>query len=136
MVGWILAALLLLFLQTLLPPGIRYLANGRSFAVNFRHALGPRDAPLPTVPAAERAGRALANLGESLPIFLTLALLVVILDADGALARTGAAIYVLGRVAYVPCYVAGVFLLRSAVWGVAGAGLLVLAGVVVASVAG
>lgn len=127
MVGWILVALLLLFAQSLLPPAIRYLRNGRPLRVNFSHVLGPRDQPLPTVPAAERAARALANLSESLPIFLALGLLVLILDVDGAVAELGAAIYVICRVIYVPCYVLGLYLVRSLVWAAAGVGLLVLA---------
>ena len=126
MVGWILASLVLLFVQSLLPAAIRYAANARSLSANFTDALGPRDVPLPTVPRAERASRALANLLESLPIFLTLALLVIILGADGALARLGAAVYVVGRVVYVPCYVHGVFAVRSLVWMGAGVGLLLL----------
>jgi len=126
MVGWILASLVLLFVQSLLPAAIRYAANGRSISANFTDALGPRDVPLPTVSRAERASRALANLLESLPIFLTLALLVIILGADGALARLGAAVYVVGRVVYVPCYVLGVFAVRSLVWMGAGVGLLLL----------
>ena len=130
MIGWILAALALLVVQTLLPAGIRYLANGRPLRVNFGHALGPRDEPLPTVPAAERAARALLNLMETLPVFLTLAILVLVLGADGATAQAGAAIYVVGRAVYVPCYVFGVTMLRSVVWGAAGIGLVVLAAVV------
>jgi uncharacterized MAPEG superfamily protein len=127
MVGWILAALLLLFVQSLLPPAIRYMRNGRSILANFTYALGPRDVPMASVPAAERASRALANLMESLPIFLTLAVLVVVLEADGGMAQLGAAIYVLGRIVYVPCYVFGVYLMRSLVWALAGGGLLLLA---------
>lgn len=106
------------------------MANGRSLGANFGHALGPRDAPLPTLPAAERAARALGNFMETLPIFLTLSVLVLVLGADGPTARLGAAIYVVGRVGYVPCYVFGISVLRSVVWGVAGIGLLVLATVV------
>jgi uncharacterized MAPEG superfamily protein len=126
MVGWILSGLLLLFVQSLLPAAIRYAANGRPMGANLTEALGPRDVPLPTVPRAERATRALANLLESLPIFLTLSLLVLVLGADGTLARAGAAIYVIARVIYIPCYVLGVFALRSVVWTVAGVGLLLL----------
>jgi len=127
MVGWILAALFLLFVQTLLPPAIRYLANGLPLRVNFRFALGPRDTPLPTVPGAGRASRAHANLMESLPVFLTLALLVLILGVDGPLPRTGAAIYVVARVVYVPSYVFGVAFVRSLLWAVAWVGLVLLA---------
>lgn len=130
MVGWILAILLLLWIQTLLPPALRYMRNGRSLGANFSHALGPRDTPIPTVPEAERASRALSNLMESLPIFLTLALLVLILGVDGALAEIGAALFVVARALYVPCYVLGIPALRSVVWGAAAVGLLMLAAAV------
>lgn len=126
MVGWILASLALLFGQSLLPAAIRYASNGRPLAANFTDALGARDVPLPTVPRAERASRALANLLESLPIFLTLALLVLVLGADGTLARLGATVFVIARVLYVPCYVLGVFALRSVVWMAGGVGLMLL----------
>lgn len=131
MTGWILAALALLVVQTLLPPAIRYVANGRPLRANLGHALGPRDEPLPTVAAAERAVRALANLMETLPVFLTLAILVLVLEADGPTARIGAGIYVVGRAVYVPCYVWGIYMLRSVIWAAAGIGLVVLAAAVV-----
>lgn len=130
MVGWILGALLLLLVQTLLPPAIRYLTNGRPLRVNLSFALGPRDTPVPTVPAAERASRALANLMESLPVFITLALLVLILGADGPIPRTGAAIYVVARLVYVPSYVFGIAFVRSLLWALAWVGLLLMASAV------
>ncbi len=127
MVFWILAVLALLFFQTLLPPAIRYAANGRRLAEVAAAALGPRDRPLPMPVAGERAQRALANLFEGLPIFLTLALLSLILDAASGLASVGAAVFFIARVAYVPCYVFGIAGVRSAVWAVGVVGLLMMA---------
>jgi uncharacterized MAPEG superfamily protein len=130
MVGWILAVLALLFFQTLLPPAIRYAASGKRLGEVTAAALGPRDRPLPMPPAGERAQRALANLFEGLPIFLTLALLSLILGAATGLATAGAAVFFFARVAYVPCYVFAIAGLRSAVWAVGVIGLLMMAAAV------
>ena len=80
--------------------------------------------------AGERAARALANLSESLPVFLTLALLILMLDVDGPAAQAGAGVFLVARALYVPCYVFGVFAVRSIVWTVAGFGLLAMAAVI------
>jgi uncharacterized MAPEG superfamily protein len=89
--------------------------------------MGPRDTlPEPGVFRA-RALKASANSAESLPVFLTLALLSLILeDANMPLAIMGAQMYLVARVAYLAVYLAGVPYIRSAVFTAAAAGLVIM----------
>ncbi|MEZ4240539.1 MAG: MAPEG family protein [Myxococcota bacterium] len=111
-IAWVLA---LFFVQTLLSPAIRYLHARAGLAGRLRIALGPRDQPPPETPLSARSARALANLQEALPIFLTVALLHVHRGTGAAAAPWGAA-FALARTLYVPAYLSGVPGLRSAVW--------------------
>ncbi len=81
--------------------------------------------PAPTL-LAGRMERALRNMFEALPVFLTLALLAVIQGIDSGLAVTGAAVFFFARVAYVPAYGSGIVLLRSGVWTVGFVGLILM----------
>jgi uncharacterized MAPEG superfamily protein len=81
----ILAVLALFVLQTLLPASFRYLLAGPGTARRLKIALGPRDTQPPMPPMGARAERALANLHEALPVFLTLALLHVFQGSEHAL---------------------------------------------------
>lgn len=72
--------------------------------VGVEAQIGPRDdLPEPTQELA-RSRRALANLQETLPIFLTLAVLSIIYNEQGWLSLAGAGLYFLGRVAHLVCY--------------------------------
>ncbi len=123
MIPHLIAFLILFVLQTLLAPTISRLDNRTSLAERFRVAIGPRDgqAPLsPLSPLAGRAHRALVNLQEAMPVFLTLALLHEIHGASGGAvpeaARTGALIFLVARALYVPAYLSGVPGVRSVIW--------------------
>jgi uncharacterized MAPEG superfamily protein len=75
---------------------------------------------------AMRATRAHLNMLESLVVF---AILVLVAQATGRLNETtalGANLFFWGRLAYAVIYLAGVPWLRSIVWGVSVAGLLVI----------
>ncbi|UJW86398.1 MAPEG family protein [Devosia sp. SL43] len=97
----ILLVLLLLLIQVGLPG--RYLTE----QVGTQAQMGPRDdLPEPTRELA-RSRRALANLQETLPIFLTLAILSIVLGEQGWLSLAGAAIYFLARACHVYCYMRG-----------------------------
>jgi uncharacterized MAPEG superfamily protein len=113
MILLILLVLALFVFQTLLPASFRYLGGdtGRNLAV----ALGPRDDPPPQSRLGGRAERALANMQEALPVFLTLALLNLFLGT-GAMATTGATVFLVARVLYVPAYLAGVMAIRTLIW--------------------
>ena len=72
-----------------------------------------RDEDIETSVTYKRIKRAAANLQETLPIFLTLALMSMIMDID----NTAAASVWLGlRVAHLVCYAAGIAMLRSLSW--------------------
>jgi len=119
----ILAVLALFVLQTILPASFRYLLAGPGTARRLHIALGPRDTQPPMPPIGARAERALGNLQEALPVFLTLALLHVFQGSEHALAIQGARVFLAARVLYVPAYLSGIFGLRSAVWVASWVGL-------------
>ncbi|HEV7293554.1 MAPEG family protein [Devosia sp. RR2S18] len=113
--------LLLLLVQVQLPG--KYLTD----QVGAKAQMGPRDdLPEPTV-ALSRSRRALNNLQETLPAFLTLAVLSIVFDEQGWLSLAGGALYFLGRVAHIVCYMKGVSPWRSVSFLVASIGVLLVA---------
>jgi uncharacterized MAPEG superfamily protein len=90
--------LALLLVQAFLPG--KFLAD----QIGSEEQMGPRDdLPEPTTELS-RSRRALANLQETLPIFLTLAILCIVLDAQTWLSLAGAALYFAARIAHLICY--------------------------------
>lgn len=114
MTFWILTALVLYFVQTLLPVAFRY--KGSPEAMKSRDVM-----PEATVMAG-RADRALANVTEAMILFFPLALLAQ--EAVGAV--LGAAIFVCARIIYVPLYLMGVPFLRTLAWIAGLGGLFVM----------
>lgn len=99
--------LLLLLVQVALPG--RYLTE----QVGSQRQIGPRDdLPEPSRELA-RSRRALANLQETLPIFLSLAILSIVLGEEGWLSLAGGALYFLARSAHAYCYMRGLTPWRS-----------------------
>jgi uncharacterized MAPEG superfamily protein len=89
---------------------------------------GPRDEVMPPLSArAERLQRAQNNLFETLPLFLGAVLIAQVANRDNQLTELGSQIYFWGRVAYVPLYAFGVRQIRSLVWLVSVAGLIMVA---------
>ena len=80
---------------------------------NPQYMISSRDNPPPQTVMQQRTSRAGANLQESLPAFLALCLLAMILQVD--LSHAALAWLVL-RVIYIPCYLFGIIYLRSLVW--------------------
>ncbi|MEM6984916.1 MAG: MAPEG family protein [Pseudomonadota bacterium] len=115
MTSWILAALLVYFVQTLLPVTFRYRGSLDS--------MKSRDVMPDGTPLVYRAERALVNVGEAMIVFLPLAILAQ--DTDGAV--LGAQIFVLARIVYVPLYLLGVAYVRTLVWVVSLIGLGIIA---------
>ena len=74
----------------------------------------------------QRANRALQNYRETFPIFIALALAVVVADVTSGVPALGAALYVGGRIVYPFFYVFHVPFMRSIVWTIAKAGLVLL----------
>lgn len=117
----ILFVLLLLLVQVLLP------GHFLTRQVGPKAQMGSRDdLPKPSRPLA-RARRALANLQETLPIFLVLAVLSIIMDEQGWISLSGAALYLAGRVGHVVCYMAGWSPWRSICFTLALLGALAMA---------
>jgi uncharacterized MAPEG superfamily protein len=124
MVLLILLVLALFVLQTLLPACFRYM-SGPQAGKKLLMALGPRDDPPPQTRVGGRAERALANMHEALPVFLALALVKLILG-PGDLAVTGATVFLVARVLYIPAYLAGVTGVRTLTWAVSIVGLVMM----------
>jgi len=92
-----------------------------------RFNAGPRDGDPPRLgPLAGRAERALRNYGETWPAFAALALALAATGRTGGLGETGAMLWIAGRIAYLPLYLAGVRWLRSVAWLVATLGIVLM----------
>lgn len=91
---------------------------------------GARDAEVaPLEGVAGRVNRAWSNFLETFPMFAAAVLAVVAIDGGDDTTALGAQLYFWARVAYIPMYAAGIPYVRSLVWAVSLAGLLmVLAG--------
>lgn len=118
---WILLVLGLFVLQTFLAPATRYALRG-----DVAGALGPRDNPPELSLTGQRLQRALRNLFEALPVFLTIALLCVHYGAESGHAILGAQIFFFARLLYVLVYAMGVPVVRSLLWVVGHAGLITM----------
>jgi uncharacterized MAPEG superfamily protein len=126
----ILLALVLLFAQASLPGYLLTLQVGPKVQ------MGPRDSlPAPT-PMLSRSRNALRNLQETLPAFLTLAVLSLLFKTDAGLAVTGATLWLVARTVYVGCYMLGLSPWRSIVWMIALVGLGIMAFPLLAHVGG
>lgn len=113
--------LLLLLIQVMLPG--KYLTQ----QVGTKDQMGPRDnLPEPTIELS-RSRRALANLQETLPIFLTLAILSIVLGEQGWLSLVGGTLYLLGRASHVVCYMKALSPWRSLSFLVALIGCVLMA---------
>jgi len=113
--------LVLALVQVFLPAGARTVEFGLTWNA------GPRDeTPVATRPLTGRLERAQANLYETLPLFIGAVLIAHVAGRDGALTGWGAALYFWARIAYVPLYALGVPYIRSLVWVVSLAGLLMV----------
>jgi uncharacterized MAPEG superfamily protein len=102
-------------------------AHAKSRQYGYRWTAGARDgvqAPLAAI--AGRLDRAAANFLETFPLFAAAVLIAYVAGRDGALTRWGVQLFFWARVAYLPLYAFGVPLLRSLVWNVAFAGIVLL----------
>ena len=118
----LLAATLVLALVQILAAGA-----ARTKELGSAWNAGPRDGtPPPPGKLAGRLIRAQANLFETLPLFIAAVLMAHVAGKDGTLTLLGAQLYFFGRLAYVPLYAFGVPYVRSAAWGVATLGLVLI----------
>lgn len=74
-----------------------------------------------------RLQRALANLLETYPAFIALAVALALTGKTGGIAATGAIIWLVARILYVLVYAAGVPVIRSFIWFAALIGLAMMA---------
>lgn len=91
--------------------------------VGNTYTVGPRDEPIQPLGMAGRMQRAQANFMETFPIFIACTFIVVTTDTAGLLSFWGSAIYVAGRVIYLPLYALGVPWLRTISWNFATFGI-------------
>jgi uncharacterized MAPEG superfamily protein len=125
MVLVILLVLALFVIQTLLPGRLRE-APAPGEQGKLAENLGPRDHMRPLTVIGQRAARALANMHEALPVFLGLALLNLIVAPQASLALTGAWVFLIARILYVPLYLGGVPAVRTLAWVASWVGLILM----------
>jgi len=90
-------------------------------------AFGPRDQPMPPLPAVKgRLDRACRNFVETFPLFAAVVLAGGALGVHSPMTAWGAMLYFWARMVYVPLYAIGVPVLRTLVWGVSIAGIVML----------
>lgn len=103
-------------------------SHAASLQRGYKWTAGARDEALPPLAGvAGRLDRASRNFLETFPLFAAVVLIVHIADERSSLSIWGAQLYFWSRVAYLPLYVAGVWLVRSLVWNLAFAGIVLTA---------
>lgn len=124
--SYLLWSALLAFVYMMAQAGAYRLQNGLVEADPNRDVQPPPDV------FTARATRALRNFHETYPIFIVLVVVAEFTGRGGPLTGWGAAIWFWARAAYLPIYVGGLGLVRSAVWGVSAIGLaLMFAGIAI-----
>lgn len=90
-------------------------------------AAGSRDdAGTPLTGVAGRLERAQRNFLETFPLFAAAILALAVLDRHSEMTVLGAQLYFWGRLAYLPLYASGIYLVRSLAWGVSFVGIVLL----------
>ena len=113
--------LILALVQVFLPAGARTVEFGSKWNAGARDTT-----PAATRPLTGRLERAQANLYETLPLFIGAVLIAHVSGAESPLTLWGTALYFWARVVYVPLYAFGVPYVRSLVWLVSLAGLVMV----------
>jgi uncharacterized MAPEG superfamily protein len=90
------------------------------------YAASARDENKPESPLLGRSERALKNFHETWLVYVILALIAHLAAPGDAVIFWGAVVYLVGRVVYLPLYLAGTFMIRSLVWNVATIGLALM----------
>jgi uncharacterized MAPEG superfamily protein len=102
-------------------------SHSASLQRGYRWSAGARDEnPAPLSGVAGRLARALDNFIETFPLFIAVVLVAQVRGVHNAITQLGAVLYFCGRLAYLPLYARGVFLLRSLAWNVATAGIVLV----------
>lgn len=122
--GW---TLVLALVQIFLPSIARTRETGSAYNMSARDEPGP-----PVGKITGRLQRAQANLFETLPLFAAAVLILHVTAQQNTLTLYGSAMYLAGRVLYVPLYALGIPVVRTLVWSVSLLGLLMLFWVILA----
>ena len=102
-------------------------SHAASLQRGYRWTAGARDAEVPPLKGiAGRLERALRNFLETFPVFVAAVVLVHVLGRETTLSEWGAGLYFSARLVYLPLYALGVPVLRSLVWNIAFAGVVLL----------
>ncbi|HEX2257699.1 MAG TPA: MAPEG family protein [Afifellaceae bacterium] len=102
-------------------------AQAANLQRGFRWGGGPRDeAEAPLAGIGGRLERAQRNFLETFPLFAAAVLVAHAAGEESWMTALGAHLYFWARLAYVPAYVSGVFLVRSLIWNVATVGILLV----------
>ena len=118
---YLLFSVVLTFVQMLIA------AAAANHVVGLAALAGNRDG-LPTYTGfAGRAKRAHLNMIENMVLFTALVLIAAVAGKANATTAMGAMIFFWGRLVYAVIYLIGVPWLRTLAWGVAGAGLVMMA---------
>lgn len=89
--------------------------------------MGARDEAVPPPsPVAGRLGRAQANLFETLPLFIAAVLIAHVAGVHSSRTVLGAQLYFWARAVYLPLYAFGVPMVRTLVFLVSVAGLVMI----------
>lgn len=111
---------LLGFVQIILASHIASLQRG------YRWTAGSREeAVAPLTGAAHQFARVSTNFLETFPLFATFVLAAHVASRESALTLWGVQLYFWARLAYIPLY--RVRIVRSLVWNVAAAGIILVA---------
>lgn len=109
MIELIVLSLLLLMMHLMLPSVLALMAGNVSTA----YLLGARDESPELSQVSQRAKRASANLLETLPAFLVLAVLSILSESDVTMLAQA---WLLLRALYLFAYLSAVAYLRSLIW--------------------
>jgi len=101
-------------------------AFGAMLQVGLPTLVGNREHMPPLIGWAGRAQRAHRNMLESLVLFAILVLVTETVNRNNWLTGLGSELFVGGRVAYAIVYIAGITWLRTAIWLVSLAGLILI----------
>lgn len=102
-------------------------SHAASLQRGYRWTATARDDPVPPLTGvAGRLERALHNYLETFPLFAAAVLVAHVAERHGWMTEWGVQLYFWGRVAYLALYLSGVFLVRSLVWNVATAGIILV----------
>jgi uncharacterized MAPEG superfamily protein len=113
--------IVLALVQIMLTANLRTAETGIQYNASARDGEAP-----PPRPVTARLQRAQANLFETLPLFIGAVLIAHVSGSEGDLTLWGCWMYLVARIIYIPLYAAGIPYVRSLVWLVSLAGLIMV----------